>query len=63
MVFIEKLLNSIYQLLFQVNFTDLTFSEVWQKYLLIFLSLYLTIRLITMVIGFVIKFIKGVLSC
>lgn len=63
MVFIEKLLNSIYQLLFQVNFTDLTFNETWQKYLLIFLSLYLTIRLVTMVMGFVFKFIKGVLSC
>lgn len=61
MLFISKFLDSIYQLLFQVNFSDLTFTESWHKFALALFSLYIVIRIITMVIGFIVKFIKGVL--
>lgn len=61
MLFISKFLDSIYQLLFQVNFSDLTFTESWYKYALALISIYTVIRVITMVIGFIAKFIKGVL--
>lgn len=59
--FVYKFLDIIFKLLFNVNYTDLT-TEQLEFYVFTFVSIYIGIKLIQLIIALFIKFVKGVVD-
>lgn len=59
--FVYKFLDIIFKLLFNVNYTDLNADQI-EFYVFTFVSIYIGIKLIQLIIALLIKFVKGVVD-